>query len=240
MKPLILKSVIRYCYEGLGLGIFMFSAGFFDAMIDHPDLPFRQHIQSALLRRFCIGLSMGLTALFILESPFGKRSGAYINPAVTLVQYQLRNINRTDTFFYILFQFLGGSLGIWAIYLLIPELMHHPAIDYIVTRPGKEGPIIAFILEFSISFLLISVVLISSSKSRLAPYTSVFVAILITLFISFEAPYSGMSMNPARTFASAIMANQWHAFWVYMMAPVMGMFLGKWIVIRKLNSSRGL
>ena len=222
------KKLILYCYEALGLGIFMISAGFFDAMIDHPGLPIRQKIGSALIRRFLIGLSMGLTALFILKSPFGKRSGAYINPAVTIVQFNLGNIGKQDAFFYCLFQFVGGSTGMWLISLLIPKLIKHPAINFIVTSPGSAGLTLAFILELAISFLLITVVLFSTAKKSLSKYTAYFVAILITLFISFEAPYSGMSMNPARTFASAIVANQWNAFWLYCTAPVLGMLLGQW------------
>src|SRR5579871_2406816 len=110
------RKFVDYCYEGLGLGVFMFSAGLFDALIDHPDLPIRHHIHSALIRRFLIGLSMGITALYIFNSPFGKKSGAYINPAVTLVQYRLQNIDRKDAVFYSLFQFIGGSLGMYLIY----------------------------------------------------------------------------------------------------------------------------
>ena len=225
---MIRKKFILYCYEALGLGIFMFSAGFFDAIIDHPGLPVRQHISSALIRRFLIGLSMGLTALFILNSSFGKRSGAFINPAVTIVQWCLGKISTSNAIFYCLFQFIGGSLGMLAICLLMPKLMQDPAINYIVTVPGNEGVLIAFILEFLISFLLIVVVLFSSADKKLSRYTALFVAILITLFITFEAPFSGMSMNPARTFASAILANQWTNFWLYCTAPVLGMLVGGW------------
>jgi aquaporin Z len=221
------RKLKDYCYEALGLGIFMFSAGLFDVIIDHPDLPVRQHISSAFIRRFLIGLSMGLTALFIFNAPFGKKSGAYINPAVTLVQYRLGNIDKKDAFFYALFQFIGGSLGMYAIYLFLPALISHPAINYIVTVPGSAGIAIAFFLELMISFLLILVVLFTSNSKQFSTYTPYIVALLITLYISFEAPYSGMSMNPARSFASAIVANQWKDFWLYCTAPVTGMLAGQ-------------
>src|SRR6185437_16721336 len=125
------RKLKDYCYEALGLGIFMFSAGLFDAIIDHPDLFVRQHIHSALVRRFLIGLTMGITALFIFNAPFGKKSGAYINPAITLVQYRLGNIDKKDALFYSLFQFTGGSIGMYLIYLFLPHLISHPAINYI-------------------------------------------------------------------------------------------------------------
>ena len=37
----------------------------------------------------------------------------------------------------------------------------------------------------------------------------------------FEEPYSGMSLNPARTFASALAAREWTGLWIYFTAPVL-------------------
>lgn len=219
-----MNKIKLYCYEALGLGIFMLSATFFDMLIDHPDLFIRQHISSDIIRRFLIGLMMGLTALFIFNAPFGKKSGAHINPAVTIIRYKLGDISLTDGIFYILFQFIGGAIGVYAVYILFPQLISHPIINYIVTIPGKAGITIAFLMEFFISFFLMVVVLYTKRNKALSKYTSYFVAFLITMYITFEAPYSGMSMNPARTFASAIVANQWNAFWLYCTAPILGMW----------------
>ena len=66
-------------------------------------------------------------------------------------------------------------------------------------------------------------------------YTAYFVALLIAIFITFEAPYSGMSMNPARTFASAIVANQWNSFWLYCVAPPVGMVVAELFVLKVLR-----
>jgi len=216
----------KYFDEALGLGIFMFSAGFFDALVYYPGLPISEHISSGLLKRFLVGLSMGFTALYIFTSRFGKQSGAYINPAVTVVRYRLGQINRTDSVFYILFQFLGGSIGLWLVVLFFPRWMKDPAINYIVTAPGNAGVAVAFVLEFFISMILILVVLLMGDRKNIEKYTPFVVGLLITLYISFEAPYSGMSMNPARTFASAIVANQWNSFWLYCIAPMAGIWIG--------------
>lgn len=217
----------KYVYEAAGLGLFMFSAGLFDILIEHPALFTRQHISSGLLRRFLVGLSMGLTALYIFTSPWGKRSGAYINPAVTLVRYRLHQISLGDAVFYMLFQLAGGSLGVLLVYWLMPSLFSHPEINYIVTVPGSAGIIVAFIAESMISCILITTVLATEKHSVLSKYTVYFVAVWITLFISFEAPLSGMSMNPARTFASAVVAGQWTSFWLYCLAPLLGMLAGE-------------
>lgn len=210
----------------------MFSAGFFDILIDHPDLWIRQHLGSALIRRFFIGLSMGLTALGIIFSPFGQKSGAYINPAVTLVRYRLGEINLSDCLFYSIAQFMGATIGMYLVDLILPNYLAYPAINYIITIPSIHGELIAFLLEFLISFCLISTVLFSGKSRIWSQYTPFLVATLITLYITFEAPFSGMSMNPARTFASAIVANQWNSFWIYCTAPVLGMLSGE-IIYRR-------
>ena len=227
-----MEKLKLYLCEALGLGVFMFSAGFFCILIDHPDFYIREMISSDSIRRFFIGLTMGLTALFIIHSSFGKKSGAHINPAVTLTFLRLKRISVNDAFFYIIFQFLGGALGLYLISLLMPESIKHPVINYIVTVPGKAGVSITFLLEFLISFFLILTVLVTSDSPSLSNYTSYFVATLITLYITFEAPFSGMSMNPARTFSSAIVANVWTDFWLYCIAPVLAMLIAAEIWIR--------
>ena len=114
--------------------------------------------------------------------------------------------------------------------------MKSSEINYVVTVPGKSGLAVAFILEFIISFLLIAVVLFMGIKKEWDKYTPYIVSLLITLFITFEAPYSGMSMNPARTFASDFIAGEWKSFWLYCIAPVLGMLSGE-LLYRKSKSS---
>ena len=229
------EKLKTYLCEALGLGLFMLSASVFDILVDHPGLPVRGYIHSDLMRRFFIGSAMGLTALYILNSPFGKRSGAHINPSVTIVQYRIGNIKRIDATFYILFQFLGAALGVLIIDLIMPALFESQTVNYIVTKPQINGIGFAFALEFVISFILISVVLYSNTNKSLTRYTAWFVAFLITIFITFEAPFSGMSMNPARTFGSAIVANQWDSFWLYCIAPPLGMICGELFIGKVLH-----
>src|SRR3989304_987347 len=75
------------------------------------------------------------------------------------------------------------------------------------------------------SFLLMTVVLAASNTPRLARRTGLFAGVLVAAYITVEAPLSGMSLNPARTFASALPASVWTAFWVYLAAPPLGMLL---------------
>ena len=83
----------------------------------------------------------------------------------------------------------------------------------------------AFLAEVVISFLQMSLVLRLSNTPRLARFTGLCAGAMVATYISLEAPYSGMSMNPARTFASALPAQLWTALWVYFTAPPLGMLL---------------
>ena len=89
----------EYLIEAGGLGLFMVSATAFTALLEHPASWVHQSIDNETLRRFLIGLAMGLTAIAIIYSPWGKRSGAHINPAATFTFYRLGKIAPWDAFF---------------------------------------------------------------------------------------------------------------------------------------------
>jgi aquaporin Z len=91
--------------------------------------------------------------------------------------------------------------------------------------PGAEGSAVAFGAELGISFLLMLVVLAVSNTPGIARYTGVAAGSLVAVYIALEAPLSGMSMNPARTAASAVWAHSYHGLWLYFVAPPAGMLL---------------
>jgi aquaporin Z len=114
-------EINKYIDEARGLGIFMFSAGFFDALIEYPGLPLRHQIGSEIVRRFLVGVAMGLTGLYIFTSKFGRQSGAYINPAVTLVRYRLGDIGLVDAFFMSCFNWQAvASASTWSLCFFQP------------------------------------------------------------------------------------------------------------------------
>jgi aquaporin Z len=106
-----------------------------------------------------MGIAMGLTAIGIITSPWGQRSGAHMNPAVTLTFWSLRKIAPWDAFFYVLFQFIGGVSGVRMADALIGPPLQHSAVNYVVTMPGSRGLRVAFGAEFAISLLLMSTIL---------------------------------------------------------------------------------
>lgn len=211
--------------EAAGLGIFMISACLFGALLEHPASPVRQALPDGTLRRILMGIAMGVTAVGIIYSPWGKQSGAHINPSVTLTFLRLGKVPASDAAFYIAAQFLGGLAGVLLSAALLGRAIADPSVAYVATVPGPGGPWVAFGAELAMSFVLMSVVLASSSRPSLGRYTGLFAATLVALYISVEAPLSGMSINPARTFASALPAGNWRAAWIYFTAPPLGMLL---------------
>jgi len=213
----------EYLMEAAELGLFMISAGVFTCLFEYPNSPVHQAISNADLRRLFIGIAMGLTAIALIYSPWGKQSGAHINPAITLTFYRLGKVKRQDAFFYVLFQCLGGLAGVYLVVFLLRNIFTQPPIHYIVTVPGTFGWIAALLGELSIAFIMMTMVLLTSNDQQLSRYTGLFAGCLVMLYVFIEAPLSGFGMNPARSFASAFPAQTWTAFPLYVIAPVVGM-----------------
>lgn len=227
----------EYFMESAGLGIFMISAGVVTTLLEYPNSPVHQAIADPFLRRALIGVAMGLTAIGIIYSPWGQQSGAHLNPAVTLTFFSLGKVAFWDAMFYVFFQFLGGLAGVLLVLAVLRDKFALPPVSYVATLPGPMGPWTAFLAEILISFGLMLTVLIVTNIMRLARYTGIFAGLLVAIYITFAAPFSGMSMNPARTFASALPGGVWMSIWVYFTAPLMGM-LGASLVYRAARRGR--
>src|SRR5438093_128174 len=182
----------EYSMEAGLLGAFMVSACLFGALYGFPGSPVRQAVPSPFLRQLLGGLSMGLTAFTIFYSPWGKQSGAHINPSVTLTFFRLGKIKFWDALFYITAQFTGAALGVFLAALFLRHELSNWAVKYVVTTPGSRGPWVAFIAELVIATGMMSAVLYFSNHQRLARYTGVFASLLVATYITLEAPLSGM------------------------------------------------
>lgn len=213
----------EYTIEAAGLGLFMISACLFATLLEHPDSPARQGLMSATLRRIPMGLAMGVTAVGIIYSSWGKRSGAHLNPAVTLTFWRLGKLAAWDAVFYGLAQLAGAIGGVGVAAALLGSRLGHPAVGYAATVPGASGAGAAFAAEFAMTFVLMTMVLTVSNRPDLNRYTGLCAGALVASYIILEAPLSGMSLNPARTLGSAVHAQVWTGLWVYLTAPVLGM-----------------
>jgi len=124
-------------------------------------------------------------------------------------------------------------LGVALVGLFFMKQLRNPAVRYVVTVPGKYGLLVALSAEVVISFVLMTLILRASNDVRLRRYTGLFAGLLVATYITFEAPLSGMSMNPARTFGSGLSAGVWTGFWIYVTAPLIGMLSAAELYVRR-------
>jgi aquaporin Z len=222
----------EYLMEAAGLGLFMVSASVFTILLYHPASPALRVLPEEFPRRGLMGLAMGLTAIGIIYSPWGKQSGAHLNPAVTLTFFRLGKVAPWDAVFYVIAQFAGGVAGVALVAAVAGKLLAHPSVNYVATLPGSGGTGAALLGEVIIAFILMSVVLLVSNTPKLGRYTGLFAGACVAAFITFEAPISGMSMNPARTFGSAVLPQLWDSLWIYFLAPPLGMLAAAAVYLR--------
>ena len=221
-----------YAFEATELALFMLSACTFTIFLFDPSWPASHWFPSAIIRRALMGIAMGITAVLIIQSPMGKRSGAHFNPAITLTYFRLGKVKFWDAVFYVFFQFIGGILGVAVATTIFGGSLSKPAVNYLVTVPGPYGTAAAFFAELFMATVLMAVVLVLSNRAHLASYVSYYVGSLIALYAFFFAPVSGFSINPARTTGSAFFAGVWTAGWLYFVAPLLGMFTAADVYVR--------
>ena len=138
---------------------------------------------------------MGATAVFIIRSPMGKRSGAHFNPAITLTYFRLGKIDKWNAAFYVVSQFIGGICGVGISAFCLRGGLAFPTVNYAVTVPGRGGMAGAFCAECFMATLLMLVVLWFSNRPKLARYTSYLVGVLIVFYVFAFAPFRASALT---------------------------------------------
>ena len=192
-----------------------------------------RYIPSAPARRLLSGFLFGCTGCIISLSPVGKISGAHINPAVSYA-FWLRGKMRTKVMLgYVISQMLGAVAG------CLPLLFwgkQGASVNYGNTIPGQAGVFAAYAGETITTMMLIIVVFFFVGNKALRNYTPYAMPLLYCLMVWAEAPLSGCSTNPARSFGPAVISNVYTAFWLYIAAPLTGVLIVvaifKWLRLR--------
>src|SRR5215469_15438742 len=139
----------EYLIEAACLGLFMVSACSFTILLEHPASAIRRLLPSGFVRRLLAGLAMGATAIALIYSPWGKQSGAHLNPSVTLTFFRLGKIEPWDACFYVAAQFIGGLLGVLFSGLVWGHAIAEQNVRYAATLPGARGSGVAFLAELT-------------------------------------------------------------------------------------------
>jgi aquaporin Z len=166
-------------------------------------------LQVAVAFGFGLSLLAGLYA-------FGEISGGHYNPAVSLGFMLSGRLSPSDMFGYWAAQFVGGVLGALAV------LIAFGSGDVEATTTQASAAWDAFWLEILLTAIFVSVILQSTRSERI--YGTALIAIPLTLVAIHLAaiPFSGASVNPARSFASALVGTEFADFWIYLIAPPIG------------------
>ncbi|HTW20828.1 MAG TPA: aquaporin [Mycobacteriales bacterium] len=172
-------------------------------------------------RLLITGLLFAGTGSLIAISPPGRRSGAHINPVVTLAFWTQRKVHPHDVFGYVIAQCTGAILGA----AIVRLLWQHKAsvLDVGATTPGRglSDPEAALV-EALMTAILIITILFMTSSARTARWTPLVLWLVIATLVWQGAPYTGTSLNPARSLGPALVAPLWSHFEVYVAGPLLG------------------
>jgi aquaporin Z len=228
----------EYAMEFSGTGALMFCICLFGTLLYSNASPMARFALSRPENAAAMGMCVASTTLLIIRSPFGRRSGAHFNPAMTLSYLWLGRIHRWDALSYVAAQFSGALAGVYIARQLLGLSLSSDPVHYVVTVPGSYGSGTAFIAEFLMSALLMGVVLFGTNHRTLARFSPLLVAAVTVFYFAICSSISGFSVNPARTFSSAIFAWIWWGIWIYFIAPCLGMLAAAGIYIRSFGPSR--
>ena len=181
----------EYAIEGWALGMFMISASVATVLLYDPRSPTFGLIENEFWKRALMALAMAGTAAAIIYSPWGKRSGAHMNPAFTLSFWVMGKINTVDAVYYALFQFVGGLCGSLLSYVLTGGLLADPRANWAVTVPGPQGVAAALFSELIIAFILMFVVAVMLN-SKFDQLIGIVAGGLIFLYVLYRVALFGV------------------------------------------------
>jgi aquaporin Z len=228
----------EYVMEATEISALMLSTCIWGILVYSDQSPLKFPGVWAVSRPVVMGIAIAVTTFMIIRSPFGRRSGAHMNPAVTLAFLWLGRVHRWDAAWYIVAHFIGATAGVLAARQILGLRLSAPSVQYMVTVPGEHGNIITLLGEFLLAGILMATVLYSSNHRRLTQFTPTLVAVLTILFFVLSPSKSGFSVNPARTFSSALFAANWQGAWIYFVAPSLGTLSAAAIYVKTVGWNR--
>ena len=169
-----------------------------------------------LVAAFAFGLAL-LAGLYA----FGEVSGGHFNPAVSLAMFVGGRLPSAELIRYWIAQFAGGILA--AVVLAIAT--DRDTVAGTTTIPGEWGNGTAFLMELVFTAIFVSVILQASISGQFGGSALLAIPLGLVAVHLAAIPFSGASVNPARTFGPALVGNEWDGIWIYFTAPPLGALL---------------
>jgi len=174
-----------------------------------------------------IGVLSGIVVTGLMFTRPGRRSGAHMNPAVTVALWLMDVLPGRKVPLYVLAQLAGSAAGTGLGRLVWGPAVALPSVAFVAIRPSPSWqPVSVFLAEAGAMFALILVagfLLAHPRYARLLPYAS---GLSVGLVIALLGARSGGSINPARQFGPAAFSGQTTDLWIYLTAPILGAVLG--------------
>ena len=180
--------------------------------------------ESNILNTFITASTSGFY-IFIAVASFSRISGAHINPAVTISMWIHKKISSKKTLFYLLAQFTGGILGglVWKIMYVAPLGVHSLSSEIFMT-----SIILGLSLEVVCTTFLAAVIFSTlNGESHFMAAFAIGAAVFLGIIVSM--PFTGGSMNPARSFGPAVAFGEYRDIWIYFVGPIIGAIIGSYI-----------
>lgn len=183
--------------------------------IEYSNVNLSENFQASLwLITVIFGLAVTLAILM-----FGNSSGAHINPAVSIAFYLNKSLSSKELTLYIVSQCMGAILGAYLLNLVYPS-------ELIGTTLPSVNILLAFSFELLLSIILMMVIFWiadpNNKYNKLAPYIIGFQVAVNTYLVGL---LTSVSMNPARSIGPALISGHWEYYWIYLVAPILGMII---------------
>lgn len=208
-----------YLAEAIGTACLVAVGGSFVVLDFGVGSPVARLLPDPVVRRAVTGFLFGATGGAIALSPVGRESGAHINPVVTLAFWWRHGLRGGVAVGYVAAQMAGAAAG--ALCLRLWGAMAAGG-RVVLTVPGAAGTGVAALGEAGATFCLVLGLFVFVGHRRLRRYTPFVFAPLYALLVGMEAPLSGTSTNPARTFGPALVAGVWRGWPAYLAGPLAG------------------
>lgn len=149
----------------------------------------------------------------------GRVSGAHFNPAVSIAFALRGDFPWRRVPGYIVAQFIGAVLAVLFLQAVIGSSASNGA-----TYPAETTThMAAFLMEVILTFGLVSVILgTASGAQNIGIIGALGVGGYIAVAGLWASPLSGASMNPIRSLAPDLVGNDFTAYWVYLVGPLLG------------------